>query len=721
MVSCNYLFNGTEAQALAAGYDALQTGITGQNVLFSFGVYNETKRGAVNAVATPIKKTGRVMFRIDAAGGSYQKYGIDKSFFGFRIRDGSGDLFSIGIKMIEGVGVDGYPDFSWAIHGTMLSPHDSTEIHTLLGNDFNSKLYVVIDFDTGSVSTSLTGEEGSFITSLSGLSLSGDVTMEVIGWEYYPNSGSIDMTLKTSWDDIDVDYILFNDVTDVCGNVFPQSIPQQFGRNVWLMEIDTLDSEDTPVTLRFSSAYYTDEAGNFYDERIQQPALFTSSAFTGNILQSGSRSAFGEAVLVNVDGGLDYLVDYAMDGRTAITYFIDEWGVKTEILRGVVKSLTYQEKTISVALNDPQEVLDLPHPSNKYAGDNVMPNGFEGTKDDIKGNSKPRVFGKVSNMSPICVNTSKLIYQVNDGAFSDATVVSIYDNGVELTRGTTYTNRDDLAANIPADGTYDRCKNYFRLRGMPVGELTCDVDGNVHLLGDVLAVVADDAGWDVDGDTIIYLNNFGEAGVLLESDESTSSLIDKIATSVGGYWYFKDATTLAVNQISQPDDSGDVVEIFDYNIINITRNSAGAGSNGIPVYKVSVMYDKIETVINNLQTAAPPERISRFSNEYRKVEAKDDNVKLRHLLSTELELPSVLKDHDYAEGVATTLQSVIGVRRDTVSATVRVEKDIADAINIGSTVRLHSYKYGYSSGRLFTVLGFTLDARLMRVSLELFG
>lgn len=721
MSSCNYLFNGTEAQALAAGYDALQTGITGQNVLFSFGGYNETKRGAVNAVASPIKKTGRVMFRIDAAGGSYQNYGIDQSFFGFRIRDGSGDLFSIGIKMIEGVGVDSYPDFSWAIHETISIPSYYTEIHSYLGTNFDSKLYVVIDFDTGDVFTSLTGEDGSYVSSLTGLSVSNDLTIDVVGWEYYPNNGSIDMTLKTSWDNIDVDYVLFGDVTDVCGNSYPQAIPSQFGRNVWLLVVEAIDSEDNPAVLRFSSAYYTDEAGNFYDERIQQPALFTSSAFVGGILQEGSRSAYGETTLVNVDGGLDYLVDYALDGRTSVTYFVDEWGVKTEILRGVVKSLTFQEKVISVALNDPQEVLDLPHPRNIYAGDNVVPNGFEGTRDDIKGNNKPRVFGKVSNMSPVCVNTSKLIYQVNDGAFSDATVVSIYDNGVELTRGNTYTNRDDLAANIPADGTYDRCKNYFRLKSMPVGELTCDVNTSVYLLGDVLSVITDEVGWDTDGDSILGLNDFGDAGVLLEDGESTSSLIDKIATSVGGYWYFKDSNTIAVKQLSPPNDSSGVIELFDYNIINITRSSAGSGSNGTPIYRVSVQYDKIETVINNLQTAAPPERIARFSNEYRRVVAEDNAVKLRHLLSTELELQSVLKGHDYAEDVATTLQSVLGVRRDTVSVTVRVEKDIADAIMVGSTVKLYSYKYGYSSGRLFTVLGFTLDARLMRVSLELFG
>ncbi|WP_328716773.1 hypothetical protein VO226_16100 [Halomonas elongata] len=69
-----------------------------------------------------------------------------------------------------------------------------------------------------------------------------------------------------------------------------------------------------------------------------------------------------------------------------------------------------------------------PHPMESYDGSNVLPDGLEGTEDDIAGEPKPQVWGEVRNATPVQVNTSKLIYQVS--SLSDCTVTAVYDKGL---------------------------------------------------------------------------------------------------------------------------------------------------------------------------------------------------------------------------------------------------------------------------------------------------
>mgnify|MGYP007026937583 CR=1 FL=1 len=94
---------------------------------------------------------------------------------------------------------------------------------------------------------------------------------------------------------------------------------------------------------------------------------------------------------------------------------------------------------------------------------------------------------------------------------------------------------------------------------------------------------------------------------------------------------------------------------------------------------------------------------------------------MRHPLSEELEIETALRTLAAAETQAVRLQTLLGVRRDTLTATVRLDEITAGAVDIGTVINLISYKLGYSAGKNFIVLGYTLDARLSRVELDLFG
>jgi hypothetical protein len=173
----------------------------------------------------------------------------------------------------------------------------------------------------------------------------------------------------------------------------------------------------------------------YYEARIDQPALIRRSLFRPGSTMGRTSVAYGDLILRNEDGGLDALIDYGFDGREIIIRQGLEGaaypsGFRT-VLAGTMEQAEPDLDVIRIKLRDRMQELAVELQPTKYAGDNVLPDGLEGTADDLLGKSKPRCFGVVTNVAPPCVNTSKLIYQVNDGPL--ASVDDVYDRGIGLT------------------------------------------------------------------------------------------------------------------------------------------------------------------------------------------------------------------------------------------------------------------------------------------------
>jgi hypothetical protein len=214
---------------------------------------------------------------------------------------------------------------------------------------------------------------------------------------------------------------------------------------LYLAEIEAYDPATSSVkVLRYSSGngYVTGAsatpANEWYDARIQQPADVTRNLFTTGATQGGSRVAIGDLVLLNPDGELDALVPYGFDGRS-----ITIWRSTVqnpaypadfdETFVGTMDVPQFDSTTVTLKLRDGLQGLSLPFQPTKFAGTNALPNGLEGVPTDLQGKPKPVVLGTVPNIAPPCVNTSKLIYQVNDGAVH--AIDAVYDRGIPLTTG----------------------------------------------------------------------------------------------------------------------------------------------------------------------------------------------------------------------------------------------------------------------------------------------
>lgn len=175
-------------------------------------------------------------------------------------------------------------------------------------------------------------------------------------------------------------------------------------------------------------------ASTWYDGRLQQPAAIKRDLFASGTTQGRSRVGYGDLVLLNGDGNLDTLLTYGWSGRSVIVrrgaVGAAYPGGFATVFSGTAEQCEVSGDTLVVKLRDRQLDLAVPLQPNKYAGNNVLPDGLEGVAGDLAGKPKPFGMGKVQNLRAVCVNTAKLIYQVHDGAVTS--IDAVYDSGVQL-------------------------------------------------------------------------------------------------------------------------------------------------------------------------------------------------------------------------------------------------------------------------------------------------
>ncbi|MDA8114983.1 MAG: hypothetical protein M0Z43_09705 [Acidithiobacillus sp.] len=294
-----------------------------------------------------------------------------------------------------------------------------------------------------------------------------------------------------------------------------------------------------------------------FDRRIIQPGNYQVQAFSNGQTYGKSQVGYGEIILRNDDGALDYLMDYGFDGRPCVLRMREDDGSilpypsgwKT-VFTGTIDHLepewpSYNDGTIVMSLRDGMAGLHVKLPLAVYAGNNALPYGLEGTPSDLGGKTKPLLLGTCFNMSLQCVNTSLLIYAVSPpaGGLCDtvtdwdaiaafdsvadffgsvvsgpvitplgteyrrggcsSTGITVYDSGVPLTQGADYTDETDLQTNAPAAGYFRvlPANGYVRLGSTPAGQVTCTAsDNNGHdanTAGSIIrAVLRDYMQWD---------------------------------------------------------------------------------------------------------------------------------------------------------------------------------------------------------------------------------
>ena len=469
-----------------------------------------------------------------------------------------------------------------------------------------------------------------------------------------------------------------------------------------------------------------------FQPRITQPALLRRDVFEGGVTGI-SRVAYGELVLANPDGALDWLLSAKVPGYGIIirygtpgTAYPSAW---TTVFSGVSAGLTIGWRTLAVKLRDPHQTLTLPLQTATYGGTNSGGAGIDGTADDLKGQTKPLLYGRVLNVSPPCVNTSKLIYQINDGA---VVVSAVYDKGVALTAGTAYASQADMEGTAPSAGGYRvwPAGGCFRLGSTPAGTITADAAQTStaanHTAAKLLQAIALKAGVasgsisssDV---TALHAANSAELGLWLNSGETAQAAMDAVAVSVGAWYGFDAAGQLRMRQMTAPSGTP-VMDLTRTVIIGTPELRAiGAASGGAFYTAVECRYAKNYTVQqeSDLAGSVTAARRAWAREEWRTarpaITVTDPGYQPVLLYSFD----ALFLIESAANTEALRRHNLLYGRHDTLALTVASATALGAAVELGDVVRVTLPRFGYDAGALFRVIGMQYDLGRNRVDLTL--
>lgn len=512
--------------------------------------------------------------------------------------------------------------------------------------------------------------------------------------------------------------------------------------SVHLVEVTAYDpSLPGTTTLRYASDRgimtlpSETPANAHYPPRLMQPIGFRRTMFASARVIGGATVGVGSIVLNNADQGLANLRDLGIDGRDVVVRL----GVRgaaypggyTTILTGTAEQVEVGASAVTIRLRDKLHLLTLPVQATLYAGTNSLPSGAEGTADDIKGQRKPLLFGRRYHLSPVLVNTSRLIYQIHDGVLH--AVDAVYDQGVALTAGMDRANLAAMEATAPAAGAYDTCLalGLIRLGASAAGRVTADargdatggyVDTAAGIVNRILQQRCGIPGGDIDSAAVSALASAAayECGIHITGEMTRQAAIDAVLASVGGWLAPDRAGVWQMGRLVAPSGTPDR-EYTDGPLLTLDALATRDDTAGVPVWRVKLRgVPYAPAAASDIAGAVSEADRARLLAPWREASSSDSAVQTKHLLAPELVRDTAIQGTADMATEAARLLALHKVRRDFVQATVALGTTAA-ATELGEVVRLTTPRLGYGAGRDFIVVGIEADAKRRRLTLDLWG
>lgn len=467
-----------------------------------------------------------------------------------------------------------------------------------------------------------------------------------------------------------------------------------------------------------------------FDPRLIDPGTLGVNIFSDGRTGGTTKLETGEIVLANADGALDAWINYSFDGRAVTIRSGDSGaypGAFRTILVGTVESAEASWDKFVLRLKDKQQVFTLPALSTRYAGNNVLPDGLEGTEADLKGKVKPRTFGKVFNVSPPLINTSKLTYEVGPCQ----SISAVYDRGLALTPGADFATSALLQAAAPAAASYTTClaEGYFRLGSSPAGQVTADVTQGAtaanRTVAQIIKQLALNAGLsagEISAADVAALDAAAPqvVGIWLSDESGFAQAMDMVAASVGAYYGFDAGGVLRMGQITTPSGTP-VLTLYDYDILSGFERRPPR-DNGIPVWRVVLGHTKIWTTQpSDLAGAVTTATRAYLAEPTRKAATEDAAIKTQWLLAGTVEEETLLTTAADAATEATRRLALYKTRRDIFDVPVSLGLLTENSLKLGDVVALQVARFGLDAGKSFRVIGIRLELAAGRALLNLWG
>lgn len=526
------------------------------------------------------------------------------------------------------------------------------------------------------------------------------------------------------------------------------------GRDI-LVELDVYDiTNATETTFYFGSRGYNHPtAPDYYAPRLSQPLNFRRDIYDKQTTGGAGRVSYGEMRIINNDGALDFLDSgsFALAGRLVRMLIgdIDEaYDTFEPLIVGRVQQMLFTNTEVVIQLRDRLQDLAGPLQEFKYAGTNVLPDGLEGAdSEDIKDRPKPLGFGYFNNITPPCVNTSRLIYQANDGP---VTGIFVFDNGALLTQEAFYADQADMEANAPTAGCYRVWVEggYFRLGATPTGTITCtaadmalDVDNTAAQIAVRIATRTQTSGEggfdsaDINFDDVdaLDLANPATVGIWLAGGETYAQALDAVLTSIGA-WYTPDRTgMLRMQRLEEPAlpyvttcraaSLSSPLALGEFNIVDYRLVPSNDPEKGLPTWRVSLNYDHNYTVQPPSVTAGVvlQSRKSFLALADRTEVSESQPVKDASPLAVEKTVSTLLKLQTAASDEASRLLSMFDSQHDFLELDLILTSDLIALVDLGAVINVVLPRGLYAAGKLMRVTGMAYNAAQGIVTLACWG
>jgi hypothetical protein len=474
---------------------------------------------------------------------------------------------------------------------------------------------------------------------------------------------------------------------------------------------------DTPANTAFSPV-------------LIDPGSIGLHAFSDGRTGGATKLEIGEISVANADGGFDGWLDYSFDGRPAVIR-VGDGGVYPgsfyTLLTATVESIEISWKQVVVRLRDKQWKFDRPLVTNRYGGTNVLPGGIDGTAADIRGQAKPRVYGKVLNVAPVCVNTSKLIYQVSERPL--ASIDGVYDGASAVPFNAVYANSAALLAATTPAGKYDSCpsEGLIKFSTAPTYGFTVDATASgAKTAAAVLNQIAVDVGVpsaEISSDDISTLaaDNPAVVGIFInDADTTATSAMDEVAASVSAWYGFDKDGVLRMGRLSDP--SGDPVVILQDFDVGDTIERRPLRDNGVPCYRVTVNHSKNYTVqTSGIAGAVTAARRAVVALPSLSEKAEDASVQTQWLMAKENTFLTLLTASADAAAEASRLLALYKAPRSLYEVPVDISVLVRNGLKLMDVVGMTLGRFGMDTGKNFRLLGVRLELSRALVTLTLWG